>query len=44
MRTLFILMDSLNRRFLDCYGAAEPAITPNINRLAARSVVFDQHW
>ena len=44
MRTLFILMDSLNRRFLDLYGAEEPALTPNIDRLAARSVVFDQHW
>ena len=44
MRTVFILMDSLNRRFLNCYGAQEAAITPNIDRLAERSVVFDQHW
>ena len=44
MRTLFILIDSLNRRFLNCYGSQEKAITPNIDRLASRSVVFDEHW
>lgn len=42
MKTIFILSDSLNRRFLSCYGAQEAAITPHIDRLARRSVVFDQ--
>ena len=44
MRTIFILSDSLNRRFLPCYGAEEAALTPNIDRLAQRAVVFDEHW
>lgn len=44
MKTILILSDSLNRRFLDIYGAQERAVTPNIDRLAARSMVFDNHW
>lgn len=44
MRAVFILIDSLNRHFLGCYGAAEAAHTPNLDRLAARAVRFDQHW
>lgn len=46
MKTIFILMDTLNRRMLDLYSQnpADTAITPNIRRLAARGVVFDQHW
>lgn len=42
MKTIFILCDTLNRRMLSAYGAGEDAaITPNIDRLARRSVVFD---
>ena len=44
MRAVFILADSVNRRFLNAYGAAEKAVTPNLDRLAERSVVFDNHW
>ena len=43
MRTILILSDSLNRRFLNAYGAEERVLTPNIDRLAARSVVFENH-
>ncbi|MEP7208734.1 MAG: sulfatase [Casimicrobiaceae bacterium] len=43
MKVVFLLFDSLNRRALSCYGpAARP--TPNFDRLAARSVVFDRHY
>lgn len=43
MRTIFIVMDSLNRNYLNCYGN-DFVKTPNIDRLAARGVVFDNHW
>ncbi len=57
-----VLLDSLNRHFLDCYLDAteqrarrratgvgdwadlEPVATPNLDRLAARSLRFDKHW
>lgn len=44
MKTVFIMLDSVNRRFLSCYGSEEPAITPNIDRLAACGTVFENHW
>ena len=44
MRTILILLDSLNRRFLRCYHSAEPALTPNIDRLAGCSTIFDGHY
>jgi len=44
IRTIFIMLDSVNRRFLKCYGAQEPAITPNIDRLASCGSVFENHW
>lgn len=44
MKTIFILLDTLNRRMLSAYGGDDPAITPNIDRLARRSAVFDSHW
>lgn len=40
---VLILLDSLNRHMLGCYGGAEFA-TPNIDRLAARSVRFTRHY
>lgn len=43
MKTIVILMDSLNRRFLPAYGNTWVR-TPNIDRLAARSCVFDNHF
>ena len=43
MKTMFIIMDSLNRHYLSCYGG-QGVRTPNIDRLAARGVVFDNHY
>jgi arylsulfatase A-like enzyme len=40
---VLILLDSLNRRMLGCYGGTEFA-TPNIDRLAERSVRFERHY
>lgn len=42
MRTVFILMDSLNRAALSCYGGEIP--TPNFERLASRGIVFERHF
>jgi arylsulfatase A-like enzyme len=38
-----ILLDSMNRHHLGTYGSAE-FDTPNLDRLAARSVTFDRHY
>lgn len=43
MKTIFILMDSLNRHYLSCYGDSR-IHTPNLDRLAQRGVVFDNHY
>lgn len=43
MKTIFILMDSLNRHYLTAYGA-DRVRTPNIDRLAERGIVFDCHY
>lgn len=43
MRTIVILMDSLNRHCLSIYGSTW-ARTPNIERLAQRSCIFDNHF
>ena len=43
MKTIFIMMDSLNRHYLPCYGGSLLK-TPNIDRLAARGIVFDNHY
>lgn len=42
MRTIFVLFDSLNRSALGCYGGSIE--TPNFDRLAAKSAVFDNHY
>ena len=42
MKTLFLLFDSLNRSALNSYGGTTN--TPNFNRLAARSAIFDNHY
>jgi arylsulfatase A-like enzyme len=42
MRTVFFVMDSLNRAALECYGEARVR-TPNFSRLAKKAAVFDQH-
>jgi len=43
MRTLVMLMDSLNRHMLPAYGNTWVK-TPNIDRLAAQGVVFEKHY
>lgn len=43
MKTVFVLFDSLNRKALSCYGGKDVE-TPNFQRLADRSVVFDNHY
>ncbi|GAA0135096.1 sulfatase [Paenibacillus sp. YSY-4.3] len=42
MKTIMVLLDTLNRRSLPAYGGE--ASTPNIDRAAEKSVVFGQHW
>jgi arylsulfatase A-like enzyme len=43
VKAVFVLYDSLNRHALGCYGS--PAgDTPNFDRLAQRSVRFDNHY
>jgi arylsulfatase A-like enzyme len=41
-RAVVVLLDSLNRHHVGAYGTTEVA-TPNLDRLAARSVRFDRH-
>lgn len=43
MRTIFVLFDTLNRHFLECYGGDLMA-TPNFRRLAERTMTFDNHY
>jgi arylsulfatase A-like enzyme len=43
MRAIFVLFDTLNRHFLEPYGA-DLMKTPNFRRLAERSVRFDTHY
>ena len=43
MRAIFCLFDSLNRLALGCYGGTSIE-TPNFDRFAARSLVFDNHY
>jgi len=40
---IVILLDSLNRHMLGCYGGSEFR-TPQIDRFAARSTRFDRHY
>lgn len=42
-KAVVVLMDSLNRHMLSCYGGKEFA-TPNIARFAARSLKFTNHY
>jgi len=42
-KAIVILADTVCRRFLSTYGNTAIA-TPNLQRLADRSVVFDNHW
>ena len=44
MKTILILMDTLQRKMVHAYNPDCPVITPNIDRLAEKSTVFDQHY
>lgn len=43
MRTIFVLFDTLNRRYLEPYGGNFMQ-TPNFQRLAKRCITFDKHY
>ena len=43
MKTLFVILDTLRYDYLEPYGS-DWVKTPNISRLAERSVVCDNHW
>lgn len=43
MKAIFIILDTLRRDYLEPYGSTWVK-TPNIARLASRSVVCDNHW
>jgi arylsulfatase A-like enzyme len=42
-RAVVLLLDSLNRHMLGCYGGREFG-TPNLDRFARRAVRFDRHY
>ena len=44
MKTILILMDSLNRDYLKVYNPDANTITPNIDKFAEDSLVFDKHF
>lgn len=44
MKAILILLDTLNRHMLEVYNKQTWVKTPNISRLAEKSVIFDQHW
>ncbi len=44
MRTILILLDSLNRNMLRIYNKDSRVITPNIDNLADKSAIFDNQW
>jgi arylsulfatase A-like enzyme len=44
LRTIFVTLDSLNRHYLNCYNDDAWVRTPNIDRLAQRGLVFDNHY
>ena len=43
MRSILFLSDTFNRRFMQIYDASGLKL-PNLERLAAKSVTFDNHW
>ncbi len=44
MKTIIVLMDSLNRHMLSVYNKDTWVQTPNIERFAEKSLVFDNHF
>jgi arylsulfatase A-like enzyme len=43
MKTIFVVLDTVRRDYLEPYGSTWVK-TPNLARLAGRSVTFDNHW
>ncbi|MCA0422749.1 MAG: sulfatase [Proteobacteria bacterium] len=43
MKTVFVLFDSLNRHMLGAYGGTRIP-TPNFDRLARRTAIYDNHY
>lgn len=43
MKTVFVLLDSLNRKAMESYGS-DNVHTPNFKRFAQRAVTFDNHY
>lgn len=43
MKTIFLMMDSLNRHYLNAYGSNKIQ-TPNMDRILDRAVTFDSHY
>lgn len=44
MKTILVLLDTLNRRYLKTYGKHAKGITPNMDRFAEDCVVYDNHF
>jgi arylsulfatase A-like enzyme len=44
MKTILILMDSLNRNYLHAYNRSADVLTPNIDNFFSSSVIFDNHF
>ncbi len=44
MKSILLLMDSLNLRVLSCYNPDAWAKAPNIERLSKRCTIFDRHF
>lgn len=44
MKTIFIIMDSLNKHYLQAYNQESWINTPNIKKLADKGVTFDKHY
>ncbi|ODM06041.1 Sulfatase [Eisenbergiella tayi] len=44
MKAILIMMDTCNRHMLQVYNSGAKARTPNIDRLAERSLIFDSHF
>jgi len=43
MKSIFIVLDTVRRDYLAAYGNTW-VHTPNLSRLAAKGIVFDNHW
>ena len=43
MKTVFVLLDSLNRNAMESYGDTS-VISPNFKRFAERAITFDNHY